>query len=184
MPRLSRRAVLCATLAAVSPLAPLGVRGLARDMGWTSYANPRFGYALDVPRALFAARSDSRNGDGAAFVSPDGDLQLLAWGADAPGEGFDAQRLEAHAVATLGSVDVTLRRRGRRSITLSWRDPSDGAPQIRYRKLVLSGDGHRLGGFEAVYPVSRRGEVDPLLGRIARSLRPPRDRALRSGAGA
>jgi len=45
---------------------------------WQTYANPRFGYAIDIPPG-FALKSEANNGDGATFVGNAG-ASLLVFG--------------------------------------------------------------------------------------------------------
>lgn len=48
--------------------------------GWMTYVNPRFGSAIPVPPGLVPLRPPD-NGDGQRFATPDGKVELVAWGA-------------------------------------------------------------------------------------------------------
>ncbi|MCB1548982.1 MAG: hypothetical protein KDJ41_14280, partial [Hyphomicrobiaceae bacterium] len=61
--------VIAATLAAAVP-------ALAEDLGWQTYANPRFGYSVDVPVGYLLPQPGPDNGDGQTFASADGRAYL------------------------------------------------------------------------------------------------------------
>lgn len=44
------------------------------------YANTRFAFEVQIPRALFSAQGESDNGDGQRFVSADGKAEVRAYG--------------------------------------------------------------------------------------------------------
>jgi opacity protein-like surface antigen len=58
---------------------------LAAD--WKPYANPRFGYVIDLP-SDFATVSAADNGDGMTLQSKDGKAKLLVFGANLTEENF------------------------------------------------------------------------------------------------
>lgn len=52
----------------------------AADVGWLTYANPRFGVAVDYPPAFSLRDPPPDNGDGQTFRTPRGDAVLLVFG--------------------------------------------------------------------------------------------------------
>ncbi len=44
------------------------------------YVNARFGFELCFPAGSLVGQGESENGDGQRFLSPDGQIELLAWG--------------------------------------------------------------------------------------------------------
>jgi hypothetical protein len=48
------------------------------------YVNPRFGFSVSYPRALFGPCSESDNGDGCIAESLDGKATLRVWGSHSP----------------------------------------------------------------------------------------------------
>jgi hypothetical protein len=48
------------------------------------YVNPRFGFSISYPRALFGPCSESDNGDGCIARSLDGRATLRVWGSNSP----------------------------------------------------------------------------------------------------
>ena len=50
----------------------------------THYVNPRFGFSISYPRALFGPCSEADNGDGCIAQSLDGKATLRVWGSHSP----------------------------------------------------------------------------------------------------
>ncbi|UBV41745.1 hypothetical protein LAJ19_08775 [Deinococcus taeanensis] len=139
---------------------------LAADV---SYGNSRFGYVVNVPSELTAGRP-SDNGGGLSWSSPDGQVQVTAWGGNGPGvlgRGTAAQW-----------ADWTLRADVRAGARVTYRRLLPGAfvqsgylrdGRIYYQKVLV-----RAGmeaGVRLTYPVSQRAVWDPRTGQIAGSLR-------------
>jgi hypothetical protein len=78
------KSVACAGLvvmaACISAPSPSGLADAALAGAWKSYVNERFGAAADVP-ADYKAGEAPENDDGLTFTSPEGDAQILIWGA-------------------------------------------------------------------------------------------------------
>jgi hypothetical protein len=50
-----------------------------QEEGWTTYQNPRFGYTLYYPAALFEEGQPPENGGGLTFVSKDGRAKIVVF---------------------------------------------------------------------------------------------------------
>ncbi len=148
-------------LVALFVLVALGVVIWAQ--GARFYVSPRFGATALVPEDWSAAMKPE-NGDGGAFVSPDGDATETISGANRNSASLsdDFNRLSA----AQDGERLSYVRRGKKWIVIS----GVKNDRIFYRKSQLS-CGDTIWNTVAVeYPAARKDEFDPLVTRIAGSL--------------
>lgn len=72
--------VACSKPDAPAPVAPATPAPAASAAPTIDYANTRFTFEVQIPRALFSAQGESDNGDGQRFVSADGKAEVRAYG--------------------------------------------------------------------------------------------------------
>jgi hypothetical protein len=151
-----RFALACglAGLAALAAAAP----------SWRLYVNERFGVGADVP-ADWRAEPPPANGDGAAFVSPDGSAKITVFGRFLL-EASPSQALDAMAAPREGER-VAYMKRGARSLTLSGLT----GDTIFYRSAILTCGDKVWNNLEITYPVSQKRAYDALVAHVAGSLR-------------
>jgi serine/threonine-protein kinase len=132
--------------------------------GWRTYVNGRFGTTAQVPADWRPGR-EPENGDGLAFTAPDGEASITVSGGlhvfDTVGEAMDIVA-EPNAGET-----VTYRRRDRRAVTVS----GTRGDRIFYRRSILSCHDTVWNTVQIEYPAARKAAFDPLVARVARSLR-------------
>ena len=148
----------------------------AQLSSWLTYANPDWGYRLQYPAHLFIAPEESPENGGAILSTPDGQAQLFMFGGpNATGAG---PRELADDLSTLEEVHrVTYRRVAEDWVVLSGYladGPDGGTGSIFYQRIEFSRDRENLSGFRIEYPAAQRNKFDALIGRIGRSLTPPR----------
>jgi hypothetical protein len=138
---------------------------------WKLYVNVRFGTAAEYPADLFRPGPPPDNGDGQAFTAADGaELRIFAhYNVD---NDTPAQQEAFLRSAGPDYTDVTYRATGKNSLVLSgYRGDS-----IFYEKYIFAGrkgDGviHAL---TVTYPRDAKAVYDPIVARMARSLRASR----------
>jgi hypothetical protein len=134
--------------------------------GWSRYTNERYGTVIEVPLHLFkVATPPPANGDGREFVSKDG-ARLWVYGSFAPyvvTKGFDEYK--SWLLDQQNDLHITYRADGKGWIVLSGLK----GPDIAYSKVIEGCEaGHHL---SIEYPASKKKLYDPIVTRMARSLR-------------
>lgn len=139
--------------------------------GWTAYKNPRFGTSVDVPVGNFAANQPPANGDGQSWTAADGKSHISVYGGFmvSTAETFAGYRDFSRKVEREDGVKITYEAGKGDWFVLSGFRGSD----IVYMKAVLS---RRCSPFVVNhiylrYPASKRAEFDPIVTRMAKSLR-------------
>ena len=135
----------------------------------STYVNARFCYAVCFPPAVLLPRGESADGDGQAFVSPDGKSKMVVWGSWNALAETVSSRYASERRHLLGCT-VT-----RKKLEPTWFALSGFAPDSRlcYDKQIL--DRNRWLGLWIEYPSSKRARFGALIARISRSLRPTAD---------
>lgn len=147
---------------------------VARDRagGWTAYENERYGFSLRYPADLFALDTEAESGDGATFVSDDGDARL-AVGALPNNEGHTPASYQRFlARKSYPGTDVDYAPRGQNWLVLS----GERDRKVYYEKAMFSCGGTLIQGFVLVYPVADKPVYDPVVERIEDSFRPGRSK--------
>ncbi|MBY6243720.1 hypothetical protein K3F48_21440 [Methylosinus sp. Sm6] len=143
--------------------------GALHAEGWRSYRNARFGTTADVPKDWTMGEAPE-NEDGRVFTSPDKQSRVIVYG------GFRTDQKEqefADRLAPGEGETVSYRRQGKDWLAVS----GTKGDRIFYRKSLLSCNGAVWNTISVDYPASIKKKLDPLVTRIARSLRPGRSDA-------
>ena len=131
---------------------------------WQTYANPRFGYTVDIPPG-FALHSEADSGDGATFVENSGAI-LLVFGtpltSDFSLEAENRIGWEKDARWTITYAKVTK----------AWASFSGvrNSEVLYGRAVTLCNDS--AGFFRLQYSKAELKQFDPLIARMVKSLRP------------
>ena len=133
---------------------------------WATYRNDRFGTTIDYPADRFTSGRPPDNNDGLSFTAPDG-ARFSVWGSLNALE-HDLAGLEAF-VRENGAKDerITYRAAGKSWFVLS----GTRGETIFYKRYLLSHRGEVENGFQIRYPASRAQTYDPIVARMAKSLR-------------
>jgi hypothetical protein len=155
---ISRRLLLAATLAA------LPYRAGAAE-GWANYQNARYGTTLEYPRR-FRPGPEPDGGDGLTLSAPDG-ATLRVWGSLNVDE-RDIAGLEAFLREAAGEDErITYRAAGTSWLALSGLRGGN----LFYQRHLLSHRGEVINAFDITYPAALKAEYDPIVARLARSLK-------------
>jgi hypothetical protein len=153
-----RGLLLCLALAALPDLAHAQEK-------WTTYRNDRFGTAIEYPSRFRPGRPPDNN-DGLSFTAADG-ATLLVWG---------SLNIEERDVAGLESFlredpkkgeQITYRAAGKNWLVLS----GTREARVFYQRHLLSHRGEVVNAFEIAYPAALAAPYNPIVARIAKSLR-------------
>lgn len=155
----------CKSPLAAMVTAVLLAAGTARADGWLTYQNDRYGTTIDYPD-FFKMQPPPDDDDGRKFKSADGaDFTVSASYAALD---FTLATYRDFIVKNLdpGSV-ITYERRGKDWFVVSGtRDD-----KIFYEKHLLSHKGEMNEDFVIAYPAARKRIYDPIVTRMAKSLR-------------
>jgi hypothetical protein len=136
----------------------------ALAQSWDSYANARFGYAIDIPPG-FVGAGEAANGDGQIFDSADGTQMLRVHGGNAL-DGFEAAVAVAMDGARGEGWNLSYER-----VTPSWASFSGTRTgMIVYARAISLCDGTQYASFELYYPErdldAMHGVVERLVGSL------------------
>ena len=148
----------------------------AQDLGWRTYVNPRFGYAVDVPMRFLQAQPAPENGDGLSFASQNGAALVSVWGGNnALGWSLDQYFQSALARPDIGTV--TYQRKTADWYVLSgYRIAEGGAAAyeaIFYERVEMSADRSAISGVLIVNAPSLKETMAPIIDRISKTLTAP-----------
>jgi hypothetical protein len=152
------------SLALVTGMLVLSGMSTAQAVDWQTYANPRFGYTIDIPPG-FTLQSEADNGDGATFVGNSG-AQLLVFGtpleSDLSREAENRIGWEKDAQWTITYAKVT-------KAWASFSGIRNG--EVLYgRGTTLCGDSAAF--FRLQYRKADLKRFNPFIARMVKSLRP------------
>jgi serine/threonine-protein kinase len=163
--RISRRALIGAALTALPCAAFAQTRETSTREIWKTYFNSRFGTSITYPARFTPGRAPDAD-DGLSFTADDGG-KLAVWGSlnalehDLPGlEAFLRENPKENE-------KITYRAAGKNWLVLS----GTRGDRLFYTRYVLS---HRNGvenAFEISYPATLAARYDPIVARIAKSLK-------------
>ena len=138
---------------------------------WTIYVNPRFGTRAEVPAQGFTANPPPANGDGQSWTSMDGKGQLSVYGSFiVMAETFQGYRQYRLNSAREEFLDITYSAGKRDWFAYSGTQGRD----IVYMKVVLSKNCSSTlvaNHIYLKYPASQKKRYDPIVKRMAKSLR-------------
>lgn len=167
--RISRRTLVGAALVAL----PHTALAKPREV-WTTYTNSRFGTSIQYPRR-FRPKQPPESDDGLAFTAPDG-ARLRVWGALNVRE-LEQDDLERYERENHGAGESIFGAdRGDRWFSLVGRR---GPTDFFYRHYLLSHGNALINAFEVTYRQDLKTEYEPIIARIAKSLRPGRAREIK-----
>ncbi|HEX7454245.1 MAG TPA: hypothetical protein VF294_18260 [Polyangiaceae bacterium] len=142
---------------AVPSAAPARIAGLA------DYCNDRFQFCVKYPTRL-RAEPPPINGDGQSWSSPDGAIQMSAWGMHLGDQTLDSLWKESTAPAA--GKTFTVKARSETSFIVSYSTASDA--KIHYEKTIVSQD--TVIALSVEYAAARHTEIDPLMNALQKSL--------------
>jgi hypothetical protein len=160
---ISRRALIGAALATLASPA----FAQARET-WKTYFNDRFGVSIEYPSRFKPGRPPDNN-DGQSFSADDG-AELAVWGSFNALE-HDVAGLEAFLREDMKPDEkITYRAAANNWLVLS----GTRGDSVFYTRYILSHRNEVENGFRISYPASLAATYDPIVARIAKSLKPGR----------
>ncbi len=160
-----RRPALLA-LTALAAIAAQLPAASAREDGWRTYINPRFATIADYPAAIFTRlEPPPENGDGQTFTDKDGTAKLSIYGSFNSGD-----------YTPRSYVDELIRPRGaiahERIAKNFFAVSGQRGETIWYQRCNFQGGGMGvIHCFVLEYPAKQKPQWDPVVARIAASLR-------------
>ena len=136
--------------------------------GWGHYANPRFGYSIDIPPG-FSSIEEAENGDGGVSHGQDSLSQLAVWGANVTEDSLAEEFRSRIDAAKEQGWSISYRRETKN--WASWSGSVQG--RIFYARAIALCDG-QAAYFLIEYPKARKKSFDPVIVRLVRSLRKAR----------
>ena len=154
-------------LAAVTVLANVSLPRMAAADDWRTYHNDRYGTTIEYPD-IFKPGTPPDNNDGLKFKSADGaDFSVFA---SYNALDFDLAGFREFIVKNLdaGAV-VTYQAHGDNWFVISGTKAAD---RIFYERHILSHGTEMTEGFVMSYPAGLKQKYDPIVVRMAKSVRP------------
>ena len=135
---------------------------------WTSYSNPRFGAAIDIPPGFVNDVPEPANGDGLTFHSIDGKAELLVWGNNLVDGDFRADgQLRLKGETDDGWSISFQKESGNEKDVLS----GSKGERIMYLRSISSCNGTQALHFRIEYPKERKKDYDSVVERLGKSLK-------------
>lgn len=143
----------------------------ADQQNWTTYSNARFFFSVDVPGDGIIALAPPENGDGQAWASADGLVEISAYGAHWSASAADFTGYEAleRSFVVSDGASIAYRRLGDNWFVHSGY-LSDG--RIFYNKAVALPGCDIAAHIHLVYPETLKDVMDGIVERMARTLGP------------
>ncbi|PST26443.1 hypothetical protein C7U60_05355 [Mesorhizobium plurifarium] len=155
-----RRAFIAFLLLAVS------ASPAATDDDWHPYANPRFGYTVDIPPG-FAMGPEADNGDGARFHAEDNGATLMVFGTHPLDGDFETDVAERIGYEKQDDWRIIFSR-----VTPAWASFSGARESdVFYTRAIALCDGSAA-YFRLQYRKSKLTSFDGVISRMASALRP------------
>ncbi|TMJ36902.1 MAG: hypothetical protein E6G89_15520 [Alphaproteobacteria bacterium] len=165
------KSVACAGLtvmaACISVPSLSGPAGVALAGAWKSYVNERFGAAADVP-ADYQAGEAPANDDGLSFTSPEGDAQILIWGALATVSEDNFADYARHLASYDRDAGWTISYSAGKDDWFAF--SGSKAERIFYEKIIQACNGEIANHVRIEYPALRKVEFDSMVAHVAKSL--------------
>lgn len=152
-------------LFAIALLPGLALPAAAAD-DWHPYANPRFGYTVEIPPG-FEMQKQANNGDGASFHADDNGATLIVLGTHPPGGYFETDVAERIGYEKEDRWRILFSR-----VTPAWASYSGARDrEVFYTRAIALCDGSAA-YFRLQYRKSRLTSFDGVISRMAAALRP------------
>lgn len=152
-------------LLALALLPALALPAAAED-DWHPYANPRFGYTVEIPPG-FEMRAEADNGDGASFHSGDNGATLIVFGTHPPGGDFETDVTERIAYEKADGWRIIFSR-----VSPVWASFSGARErEVFYTRAIALCDGSAA-YFRLQYRKSKLTSFDGVISRMAAALSP------------
>jgi len=169
---IDRRAALIGVSASATQILIFLNRGQAQagaaDDGWRRFVGEKFGTTIEYPPG-FEAMPEPDAHDGVTFVARDG-ARILAYASF----NIEEQSLDDFAVSSLHGDDyarVTYRARGKDFLVVSGLRDIEGRESVFYERYCMAPDRETIHAVAITYPLELKATYDPLVKRIAGSLR-------------
>jgi hypothetical protein len=132
---------------------------------WSRFESARFGFSIEVPSGFMSSITESDNGDGATFTSPDKTAELRIWGRNLT-EGFSADAARQKRMEREDGWRITYSpvKRGKSYILSGIKDD-----RIVYLKSVAACGGKLALYFRIEYPRAEKLQYDAMVTRLANS---------------
>jgi hypothetical protein len=132
---------------------------------WSRFESARFGFSIEVPSGFMSSITESENGDGATFTSPDKAAELRIWGRNLP-EGFSADAARQKRAEKQDGWRITYSpvKRGKSYVLSGIKNG-----RIVYLKAVAACDGKLALYFRIEYPRAEKLQYDAMVTRLANS---------------
>lgn len=138
----------------------------AADNDWHAYANPRFGYILDIPPG-FEPQGEADNGDGVSFHANDNGATLAVFGSELVDGDFEIDVNDRMASEREDQWRISYSR-----VTAAWASFSGvRGEEVFYTRAIALCDGSAA-YFRLQYRKSRLTSFDGVISRMAEALRP------------
>jgi len=138
---------------------------------WQRYTNARFGTIAEYPADLFEPEEQPENGDGLAFTSRDGTAEIRVYGSHAPStvtDGFPRYRNWLTKQEVDEGLKVSYRAGGKDWFAVS----GEARGRIVYIRVVGDCPGLSFAHHVRIeYPFSDKALYDPVVSRVAKSLK-------------
>jgi hypothetical protein len=137
-----------------------------RYIEYDRYFNPRFEFSLAYPENLVSPQAPPQNNDGRTFVSPEGDIEIKAFGYhNSLNQPLSAayQRAARSHTQEHPTRDVTYKTRGENWFVVSGYQGND----IFYTKTILRDGKYKV--LSIRYDLSLKPKFDPIVAEIAQS---------------
>ena len=131
---------------------------------WEPYANPRFGFAVEIPPG-FTLVQEAGNGDGRTYAN--GEAKLLVWAHYLTTGPFEEEVASRRKTYRQEGWDLSYDRQ-----TAGWASLSGTlVDSVLYHRMIALCD-DAVASFVLEYPQSMKADMSPFVGRLVKSLRP------------
>ena len=132
------------------------------------YDDARLGYTIELPSG-FTDQGESSDGDGQIFAVPGRAIELSVWGGLLGGSDPDFEGMVSTGMARDAEEGWNQTYQATTSRWAEW-SAMAGGQVLRQRRILLC-DGRSYAAFRARYGTNDRAEMDPVVDRLATSLR-------------
>ncbi len=162
--------VACLVMACMSAGAAMAQMVLPPVGEWAVYTNERFGYRLVYPDRWFESEPETEEGDGRAFVTPDGRARIVVFGAHNT-QALSLRDYRATVLEEFGGYDeLTYSPLGKTWFVLS----GFRGNTIYYQKVMFSCAGRIVNVLSISFPTEEKPRFAPMIEEIEDRFRPGR----------